>query len=442
MPSLALRGGIIFSILLTGEYLHNHLFQLEALPLVFGYLDPGSGGILLYVLTGMLVSIGFSLKRMWFRFLSVIMIFGRPENFKGGLEAQIILHSEGPQYETLFLPLVKELHQRELDFIFVTQYKRDDTSEPLPEGVNHVELSDGLAGFAVLNRAEAELFLTTTPQLDVLMLKRSPNVKLYSNVFHAAGNLRSLEMFSLDYFDTVLCPGDYMFYEVRHMEKLRNLPEKKLYSTGVVYYDAMVDDVDQVGDKESTAKKTILVAPTWGPHSLFVRCGLDFLDQLAKKYDLIVRPHPQIRHSQPELFEEIIERCQKLSAVVDEADSGVASMNACDMMVSDFSGIAHDYAFLYEKPLVVFDMKVDFKGYEGYYLPKLPWRIEFLPEIATILTTDQIDILPESIEETLQRNGEEIAEVRDRYIPNFGKAAPVAVDQMMEMIAQSDSQAL
>jgi hypothetical protein len=411
---------------------------------IFAYLDPGSGSILLYVLAGIFVAATFWLKRIGYWIWHRMTFWRHRTSFAGDLHARVILHVEAPRYEPLFKPIVDELAKRDIDYLLVTQYKRSASSTPVADSNKHIELGMSRGDFEVLNRAKADFFLTTTPQLDVLMLKRSSRVKSYGHVWHSANDIGSYEIFSLDYFDVLFCAGEYTFEGIRHIEKLRGFPPKKLYNTGVVYYDTMCQQARQTSDTSNdqshpSKKPRVLIAPSWGPKSLFACQGVDFLDDLAAKYTVTVRPHPQIRLSQETLFQQIIEKCEGLGISIDTAPSGLEAMRNCDVLVSDFSGMTFDFAYVFEKSLVVFDMESNFEGLEGYWLEKPLWQLRIMSELAEVLSVRQIKQLPEAIDRALKRPCEAIAKIRDHYIPNFGHAAKALVDQTQEVLDEITS---
>lgn len=399
------------------------------------YIDPGSGGILLYVITGFLIGSWYSIKKF---FIKALHIFPYLKNYKANsqeLAADIILHVEGPQYEAIFYPIAKELSQKGCSVLYVTQYARDEKFPKLPDNIDHQEILPGWSGFVALNRAEAKIMVTTTPQLDVYMFKRSPKVNHYINILHAPTDTGTLEMYALDFFNTVFCPGEFMFKEIRHLEKLRNLPAKNLKATGVAYYDTFKKNQSQFKSEPSKKKPTLLIAPSWGRNCLFNNIPIDFVDKLKSEFDIIIRPHPQTKVSQEQLYAKIQKYCNENNIELDEASDPSKSMTLSDIMLSDFSGIVYDYAFLYEKPQVVCNMNIIREGFEGYYLDKPLWREKILPEIATVINIDEIEKLPDAIKLAYESPKKEIAKLRDKYIANFANATPIMACEIVKILA-------
>jgi CDP-Glycerol:Poly(glycerophosphate) glycerophosphotransferase len=395
--------------------------------------------MLLYSIVGIGVALLFTLKGFFFNLLAILR--GR----KGAgnlatLDADIIFHSEAKQYDHLFFPLLEEMNvntEEERVIAYITQYDRDGLPE-LPKKIRHFSIGHGVAGFAALNRVKGKMLVTTTPQLNVMMFKRSPYVKHYCHLTHSPTDISLYKPYAFDHFDSVLCPGNFMERSIRVLEKLRGLSEKKLFSTGVVYFDQMKDEISE-RERESD-KPCLLIAPSWGSNGLFSRWGTDFLNGLSDDFSVIVRPHPQMKLSQEELFNEVVELCRKNGYSLDEAPSGKESMEKSDLMISDFSGIIFDYSFVYEKPLIIADTEMEYKGFEAFFLDKPLWDEEIRHQIGRVIKSDEIsrflaeEPIKEIIREELAKERSRIAEVRDQTMANFGNATAAAARQIEELL--------
>ena len=406
---------------------------------VLAYLDPGTGSMLLYTIVGTGVALFFTLKSLFFNILAILRGRERAENL-ATLDANIIFHSEAMQYDHLFLPLLEEMSvitEKERVIAYITQYDREGLPE-LPNKIRHFSIRHGVAGFAVLNRVKGKMLVTTTPQLNVMMFKRSPYVKHYCHLTHSPTDISLYKPYAFDHFDSVLCPGNFMEKSIRILEKLRGLPEKRLFSTGLVYFDNMKDEIYK--SEQESDKPCLLIAPSWGSNGLFSRWGTDFLNGLSDDFCVIVRPHPQMKLSQEGLFNEVLELCRKSGYSLDEAPSGKKSMEKSDLMISDFSGIIFDYSFVYEKPLIIADTEMEYKGFEAFFLDKPLWDEEIRHKIGRGIKSDEISRLKEIIQAELAKERSKecsrIAELRDQTVANFGNAAPVAARQIEELLKE------
>ena len=198
---------------------------------------------------------------------------------------------------------------------------------------------------------------------------------------------------------------------------------------------------DEISERERESDKPcLLIAPSWGSNGLFSRWGTDFLNGLSDDFSVIVRPHPQMKLSQEELFNEVVELCRKNGYSLDEAPSGKESMEKSDLMISDFSGIIFDYSFVYEKPLIIADTEMEYKGFEAIFLDKPLWDEEIRHQIGRVIKSDEIsrflaeEPIKEIIREELAKERSRIAEVRDQTMANFGNATAAAARQIEELL--------
>ena len=160
---------------------------------------------------------------------------------------------------------------------------------------------------------QAGTVLSTTPSLDVYQWKRSKGVDKYVFMFHDASEGTIYEMFAMDYYDAIMLTGEFQGDYIRRLEKMRNLPAKDLYTTGCTYLDGMKKrfDIERNSDTASmlTGRKQILLAPSWGESSTLNRFGADILNALVKTgYDIVVRPHPQMKISDAALLDKLMKQ--------------------------------------------------------------------------------------------------------------------------------------
>jgi CDP-glycerol:poly(glycerophosphate) glycerophosphotransferase len=409
------------------------ILLLLAPDLAYAYLDPGTGSMLLYAIVGIGVTVLFTLKGLFFHLLAIVRGRKGAENL-ATLDADIIFHSEAKQYDHLFVPLLEEMSlntEAERVIAYITQYDRDGLPG-LPKKIRHFSISHGIAGFAALSHVKGNMLVTTTPQLNVMMFKRSPYVKHYCHLTHSPTDISMYKPYAFDHFDSVLCPGHFMERSIRVLEKLRGLSEKKLFSTGAIYFDQMKNEKSERERKSD--QPCLLIAPSWGSNGLFSRWGTDFLNGLSDYFSVIVRPHPQMKLSQAELFNEVVGLCRKNGYFLDEAPLGKESMERSDLMISDFSGIIFDYSFVYEKPLIIADTEMEYKGFEAYFLNKPLWDEEIRHQIGRVIKSHEISRLKEIIREELAKEPSRIAEVRDKTMANFGNATDAAARQIEELL--------
>lgn len=388
------------------------------------YIDPGTGSALFYVISGIIVSAYFGIRSLYYR---LIEFFFRIRH--RGQSCSIAIHSEDARYEITFLPVIKALVERGIEPTFFTMYERDASFEPLPAGVAHRPIAPGMVGYAYLNNVEADVLVTTTPQLDVMTFRRSRRVKHYSHLPHALGESRYVRPYSYDYFDSVLCCGEILKANIRKMEALRDAPVKELYDTGIPHYEELLKRAKEAPPLSGDA--VVLVAPSWGPLSMFESFGTDFVEAIARRYRVIVRPHPQMKVSQPELYAKIL---SLKGVTVDTQRTPADAMSKAHVLLSDISGITHEFAFIYERSVLIIDRKMTDGGLEGELLGGDSELKQRCSEFIIPVPPAEMPNIVMHLERTLaNRSATRITEVRSELVYNFGNASQVAAEQLAQM---------
>lgn len=363
------------------------------------YIDPGTGSMLFSVFISLFALLYFA-SRAFFIKLRVIFAGGRKE--KKGETVPYVVYCEGKQYWNTFKPVVEEFERRGLPLLYLTSAEDDPINDLKLWHVRCEYIGAGNKAFARLNLLEADVCLMTTPGLDVFQLKRSKGVKHYSHVLHMINDATLYKRYGLDYFDSVLLSGDYQKEDIRYLEKLRGLPEKQLVTVGSPYLDVLSEKLDSVM-KEVCGEKdgfTVLVSPSWGSSGLLSRYGERLLDPLADAgFDMIIRPHPQSRSVEKEMLDRLQERYAGNSKIKwDFAPDNIVSLSKADIMISDFSSITLDYAFLREKPFLSVIGGFDPRPYDAGKVPHELWQFRILPEIGRELREEDFKEIKNIIE--------------------------------------------
>ena len=404
---------------------------LQARPAA-AYIDPGTGSALFYVISGIIVSIYFGIRGLYYRAIDLLFRIRHRDQ-----RCDLAIHCEDPRYEITFLPVIRKLVERGVEPTFFTMYERDESFEPLPKGVVHRAIAPGMIGYAYLNNIEATLLVTTTPQLDVMTFRRSRRVRHYAIIQHALGESRYVRPYAYDYFDTVLCCGEILKTNIRRMEAIRNSRPKQLLETGIPHYEELLRRCREA--PPPCGDPVVLVAPSWGPLSMFEAFGTDFVAAIAAKYRVIVRPHPQMKVSQPELYAKIL---SLQGVTVDTSRTPSDAMSKAHILLSDISGIAHEFAFIYERPVVIIDRKMATGGLEGELLGGDSEVKERCREFIVPVPPSEMPNITTHLAQALANHSvERIAAVRSQLIYNFGNASEVAANQLIEILHREQEEA-
>jgi hypothetical protein len=102
-----------------------------------------------------------------------------------------------------------------------------------------------------------------------------------------------------------------------------------------------------------------------------------------------------------------------------------------DILLSDISGIAHEAAFIFERPVIIVDQKLAEGGLEGELLGGDSDLKERCRDIIIPFAPADIDHLGVHVERALaQHQPQRIAELRSELVYEFGSAGPAAARQL------------
>ena len=400
------------------------------------YLDPGTGSLLLYAIVGITTTVLFALRGFWYSLRSKIFL-GK----KGAVKEMpdLVFQSEGGKYWQVFQPVLKALDKYDIKYGFVTSDKNDPVFSSGLKNVVAVNPGKELMTLSYMNRIKAKVVVSTTPQLDVYMLKRSKHVGKYVHLFHAPADIGMYEMYAFDYYDTLLCTGPYQKDAIRSIEKNRHEKAKELLDTGCTYYDYMIEELKKLPQAQDDGL-TVLYAPAWGERSSVVKYGTAVIDRLAEAgIRVIFRPHPQMYVSDKKTIAAVEAKIKDNPLIeLDRARTAAASMARSHAMVTDISGVIFDYALLFEKPIFLVNAEYNLGGYDVIDIDGgRVWDVDKSKEITRIIKPEEIQNLASIVKSEIGNADayrDKIRRIKNEEIYNFGHAGEVAAAQLVEML--------
>jgi hypothetical protein len=401
------------------------------------YIDPASTSALVYIIIALVTTIIFSLRGFFYKVKNMVLGKGFVAN-KDFAGIDIIFYSEGKQYWPVFSPVIDALEKKQLACAYVSSDKDDPGLLHQSEYFSARFIGNLSMTSVYLKKLRTKFVGMTTPQLDVMMIRRSKHVQHYAHIVHAPIDVFTYRKFAFDYFDSVFCSGPHQIEGIKKLESKRGTPEKLLLETGLTYYDAMLEEIKQLSGAVNT-KPTVLVAPTWKDYSILNRLGIPFFESLLRShlYDIILRPHPQSYISYPRIIQSIEERFKdEPRLVIDRNPLATESMMKANLMISDLSGVIWDFAFLYSKPVLLLKTEFDnIKGFEGSELDYEMWEMRERHRLGKIFDVDDIENISEIVEDLLNnppRN--QLDNLKNESVFNFGRAGEVAANQIIEIL--------
>ena len=344
----------------------------------------------------------------------------------------IVIYSESGQDWHQFSGLIDELNGP-LDCR--TCYVTSDANDPglQREHPNYMALciSEGLFLTIFFQVNRSDLFVLTMMDLDNLQLKRSLHPVHYVYLFHSMGSTHMVDNEnSFDHYDSLFCSGPHQVKEIRRREELKGLPEKHLFDYGHPRLEeVIVQGRSYTANKTPGQPHTVLIAPTWGETSIFNTCGKVLIDVLLQAgYHVIMRPHYQSNRQTPEVIRSVRDAFagQARFEYIDrmgETDSILRS----DILISDWSAMALEYAMGLEKPVLFIDVPRRIRNPNWKELGIDPIESTIRTKVGEVVSPEALDDAPAAIERLLADRGrfsENIRAWRETMVFRLGHSVP------------------
>lgn len=354
----------------------------------------------------------------------------------------LVFYSEGSGFYKYYQGLIEELLRRtNLTIHYITSDPNDQIfaiaeKEPKikPYYIGEKKL------ITLMMKLEADMCVMTMPDLENFHIKRSyiSHDVEYLYVPHFMDSLNmTMRTGSVNHFDTIFCTGKEMRAEIEATEKVYGLPPKKLIDWGYCLLDQMRADYAAT-EKAVHDRKTVLIAPSWQPDNIVDSCLEEMLDSL-KDLDcrIIVRPHPQHVRHMPEKMESLKAKYGPLGIEIQTDFSSNSTVFEADMMITDWSSIAYEYAFTTCRPVLFIDTPMKVMNPEYKKIDVKPINIWMREEIGTVVAPDHMNEVAGAVKKLIE-NSDQYHEKIDRfvheYVYNLGSSAQIGADYIISAI--------
>lgn len=299
----------------------------------------------------------------------------------------------------------------------------------------------------LMMKMDAEIVVMTMPDLENFHIKRSYVRKDIEYIYlpHGMDSLNlTMRKGSVDHYDTVFCVGKHQREEIEKTETLYALKPKNLVDWGYSLLDEMRKDYNAMPKNNGTMKQ-ILIAPSWQADNI-VDSSLDtILEQLQQKnYKIIVHPHPQhVRHKKEQL-EQLKEKYQKNPNIEIQTDfSSNSTVFEADLMLTDWSGIAYEFAYTTQKPVLFINTPMKIMNPEYEKIDVVPLNISLRDEIGCSLNLNELDKVCDTVDALLENAdmyNEKIGKFIEEYVYNLGHSSEVGakyiIGQLQKVIKE------
>ncbi|HEY1027955.1 MAG TPA: CDP-glycerol glycerophosphotransferase family protein [Pseudomonas sp.] len=358
-------------------------------------------------------------------------------------ERKIVLYSEGKGYWSYFEPVFSALRRdHDLPVLYVTSAADDPLLLDPPAGMRTFYIGEGSMRTLFFSTLDADVLLMTMPDLQSFHIKRSPFAVHYAYLHHSIVSTHMIyRAAAFDHFDSILCVGPHHVAETRAREQALGLPAKHLVEHGYGRLDTIIARSNHRSQASADAPPQVLVAPTWGVNGLIEQHGIDAIRPLIDAgLRVILRPHPRTRKFAAPILDEIARHYRDEPRFrLDEDSDGTASLQSSDLMLSDWSGAALEFAFGLERPVIFADVPRKILNPDYSQLGIEPIEVQVREQLGVVVPTSRLGELG-SIARTMAEDAEKwqaaLREARQRWIFNTGRSGTSAAAYLATLITR------
>ena len=171
-------------------------------------------------------------------------------------------------------------------------------------------------------------------------------------------------------------------------------------------------------------------------------CIEEMLDALGGgQYHITVRPHPQyVRHFEEKL-NALAKKYEDNPNIELQTDfSSNKTVFDADVLITDWSGIAYEYAFTTLKPVLFINTPMKVMNPDYKEIDVVPFDIEARDQVGISVDTDALDTLPDAVYRLLTEevySKEALKKVREKYLYNVGGSAEVGAKYLLHQLIEA-----
>ena len=359
-------------------------------------------------------------------------------------ERSIVFYSEDISSFVHFEQIIYELTEKMgRQICYVTSAKDDPMLTNPNKKIKTFYIGLGATRTKFFMELKADILVMTMPNLETYFIKRSKVYPVhYVYIFHSIVSTHTIyRKGAFDHYDSIFCTGPHHIEEITATESVYSLKHKNLVEHGYGLLDKLQKNKPLKNQKSYTndEKKKIIIAPSWGKKGLLETKGTELVKILLDAgYHVTVRPHPMTIRKWPKKIKAIKNEFDNEPNFEMETDvSSFESIYSAYGLISDWSGIAMEYAFACELPVLYIDgsPKINNSSYDKISCESLEITIRNL--IGKVISPNELESLPKTIESTYENIDNfktKIQEIRDKTVFNLGESGMKGAQEIVKIL--------
>ena len=364
-------------------------------------------------------------------------------------DRSIVFYVENEYYTIYLKSLIETLvNEYGLKVSYVTSSKTDPLLKSTNKNISSFYIGDGVVRTKFFLNLKAKILIMTMPDLETFHIKKSKVYPVhYVYLFHSMVSTHLVYRRSaFEHFDSIFCVGNYQLDEIRSTEKLYDLKPKNLIRYGYSHLDNLLEKYSKriLLPKNNENKLHILLAPSWSDDGLFENISEKVIDILLREgYKVTFRPHPMTQKKSKKKIDRITEKFSKNeSFLLEQNIFNFDSFLFSDIMITDWSGAALEFAFAFEKPVLFIDVPKKINNPEYEKIPQVPIEVSIREKIGKIILPTDLELIPNEIKMLYGQTKElrdKITKIRNELIFNVGESKKDGAEEIIKLLNERES---
>ena len=355
-------------------------------------------------------------------------------------QRKIVFYAENKASMNHYSLLIKELtEKRGLQICYVTSVKNDPIFSSKNQKIKSFYIGDGGVRTKFFLTLQAKVLIMDMPDLEKFHIKRSKIYPVhYIYIFHSMFSMHSyLRQSAIDNYDTIFCVGPHHVKEINATQIVYKLKPKTLIAYGFGRLDTLLDE-KQKFRQITKDSDLVIITPSYGENNLLNICGIELIDILLKtKFKVLLRPHFRIFRDSVELIKTIKKRFgENPNFILEEGVIPPEKFHNSVSLISDWSGISLEYAFVFERSVIFIDVAKKILNPNAADILLEPIEISIRNKIGNVVSPDKLEEIPEIIKKSNQddERKEQIKKIRSDTVYNIGKSAKIGADIIEKLL--------
>ncbi len=367
----------------------------------------------------------------------------------------IVIYSESGQDWHYFEPLIAVLTDKlQHRITYVTSDPDDPGLSRQHDLFRTICIPAGFFLTLHFNMQKADVVVLTMMDLDNFQLKKSINPVHYVYLFHALGSTHMVDhATSYDAYDSLFCVGPHHVRELRKRESMTGLAVRNLFEYGHPRLESLLTlsrsyDRKTLSDGlTASTSPVVLIAPTWGEHSIFNTCGDELTGLLLDKgCHVIVRPHYQTILRTPEVIDNLKAKYAGRDNFEFQDQMGESeTLLRSDILICDWSAMAIEYALGLRKPILFVDLPRRVRNPDWEALGIEPQEVAIRTQAGEIVAPQNLHEVPERITRLLENQEgfrQRMVDLRSQVVFNIGSSVEAGAGEIARLADEKAAERL